>query len=325
MVDDAPDPFEINRLAWDERVEVHARSALYQLYLERLRAGGVSLEPEHVAALGSVEGRALVQLQCHLGFETLSWARLGAEATGLDFSAPALARAEELGRQLGIEARFVCANVYDAVAALDRRFDVVFVSVGAIAWLPDIRAWAQVVADLLGPGGRLLLQEVHPFGDIFDDHPTEPELVVAHPYFGGHVFDEDEEGTYADLDARFEHTRTLSWIHPLGDVVTALADVGLRIDSLSESHDCMWPRFALMHEVAPDRFELPPPYRDAVPHTYTLAATPGGLRRLSALPGGGGRADGSTNEPESTDRGIGVSRSALAVRATEAPGTPHRR
>ena len=269
----AADPFEINRLAWDERVDTHVRSPLYQLYLERLRTGGVSLEPEHVAALGSVEGRSLVQLQCHLGFETLSWARLGAEATGLDFSAPALARADEMGRQLGIEVRFVCANVYDAVAALGRRFDVVFVSVGAIAWLPDIVAWAQVVGDLLEPGGRLLLQEVHPFGDIFDDHPSEPELVVANAYLGGQVFDEDEEGTYADLDARFEHTRTLSWIHPLGDIVTALADAGLRIDSLRESRDCMWPRFALMREVAPDRFELPAPYLDAIPHTFTLLAT----------------------------------------------------
>ena len=148
-----------------------------------------------------------------------------------------------------------------------------FVSVGSIGWLPDLDGWARVVADLLEPGGRLLLQETHPFAEVFDDHRREAELAVTYPYLAREPFHDEDEGTYADLDARFEHNRTVSWVYPIGDVITALAMAGLRIDALHESRDCMWPRFRLMTQVAPDRFELPDPYLDAIPNTYTLLAT----------------------------------------------------
>src|SRR5271165_3121658 len=75
---------ELNRAMWDERVPLHLNSKLYDL--PKLKAGALSLRAHEIADLGDVVGKELIHLQCHFGKDTLSWARLGAHVTGLDFS-----------------------------------------------------------------------------------------------------------------------------------------------------------------------------------------------------------------------------------------------
>jgi len=265
--------FRLNRLHWDERVDTHFRSAMYQAHLRDLERGAACLDPEHVTRLGDVTGKSLLHLQCHLGMETLSWARLGARVTGVDFSPPALARAEEVAAKLRIPARFVCANVYDAPRILQERFDIVFVSVGALCWLPDLAGWAAVVSEVLNPGGTLYMNEVHPFLDVLDDDPTESVLVAKHPYFHSEAMLFSEDGTYADLDAKFEQNDNITWMHPLGAVVNSLIAHGLTIRALHESPVCMWPRYKQMREITPNRFELTGPLAGKLPMTFTLVAT----------------------------------------------------
>jgi 2-polyprenyl-3-methyl-5-hydroxy-6-metoxy-1,4-benzoquinol methylase len=138
----------LNRANWDDRVPVHLASSFYDL--PAFRAGADTLRRFEPAEAGDVTGKRLVHLQCHIGLDTLSWARRGALVSGLDFSAPAISAASALASELGIEATFVVSDVYDAVAALGRaRFDIVYTGIGALAWLPDIPRWARVVAELL--------------------------------------------------------------------------------------------------------------------------------------------------------------------------------
>ena len=219
-----------NRSFWDERVPIHTASDFYDV--EGFKAGREPLQDFELGDLGDVSGLSLVHLQCHFGLDTLSWARRGARVTGLDFSAPAIEAARGLAADIGVEADFVCADVYDAPAALGgRSFDVVYVNVGAINWLPDIRRWAEVVSALLKPGGVLYMKEVHPFSWVFGDD----ELTVENDYFA-HRSDYDEPGTYTDPDARTVHNRTEEWQHPLGDVINALIAAGLTLELLGE-HD----------------------------------------------------------------------------------------
>ena len=219
-----------NRAFWDERVPIHTASDFYDV--EGFKAGREPLQDFELGDLGDVSGLSLVHLQCHFGLDTLSWARRGARVTGLDFSAPAIEAARGLAADIGVEADFVCADVYDAPAALGgRSFDVVYVNVGAINWLPDIRRWAEVVSALLNPGGVLYMKEVHPFSWVFGDD----ELTVENDYFA-HRSDYDEPGTYTDPDARTVHNRTEEWQHPLGDVINALIAAGLTLELLGE-HD----------------------------------------------------------------------------------------
>jgi SAM-dependent methyltransferase len=260
--------FETNRLSWDERVPIHLQSAFYDL--SGFKSGKNTLHPFELEELGSVEGSSLVHLQCHFGLDTLSWARLGAQVTGLDFSLPAVEAATQVAEDLGLPARFVHANVYQAPEALQATYDVVYTGRGALIWLPDLSAWAEVVASLLNPGGRFYLHEFHPFADVF----AEDSLEVVDGYF--HESEPrrwEGSGTYADTEADTAHNTSLEWKHPLGDVVTVLARVGLRIELLRErrggSHFRRWPFM-----VESESGELVLPERmPALPLTYSLLAS----------------------------------------------------
>ena len=165
--------YEANRRLWEAWTEVHAAGDFYDL--EGFRAGGVRLRNEEIAAVGDVRGKTLLHLQCHFGIDTLSWARLGARVTGADFSPAAIRLAREIAADIGIEdARFVESNLYDLPANLDGEFDVVYTSRGVLGWLPDIRAWAGVVAHFLAPGGTFFITEAHPVLQVFETDGVAP-------------------------------------------------------------------------------------------------------------------------------------------------------
>lgn len=263
---------ETNRRMWDERVEAHWRSAMYMRDAEALRGGGHCLRDEIVEAVGDVAGKSLIQLQCHMGMETLSWARLGADAAGLDFSRPAIEKAEMLREELGLKADFYCADFYDAPKVVGRRFDVVFQSTGCLCWLPNLKGWAGVVSACLKPGGRYVLDDCHPVSDMLDQPEGKDHLEPVHAYLDGGPIEFDCDGTYADPDARFETNKSVEHIHPLGEVVTRLIEAGLVIDRLSESSFCEFQRYAMMTEASPGVWALPGELRGKVPMHFTLAA-----------------------------------------------------
>jgi SAM-dependent methyltransferase len=259
--------FAANRAMWDERVPLHVASRLYDV--ESFRAGRSSLNDFEPADVGDVRGRSLVHLQCHFGMDTLSWARLGALVTGLDFSTAAIEAARALAAEIGVESEFVVANVYDAVEALSgRQFDVVYTGIGALNWLPDIRRWARVVAALTRPGGFLYLVEEHPIASVFADH----DLTVTHPYFHDAAMVWDEPGSYAAPDAATVHNLSYERIHPVGDVVTALIDAGLRLAFLREMAFSGWKRWPFLKEESPGRFVFPAGM-PSLPLKYALKAT----------------------------------------------------
>ncbi len=265
-----PEWRRLNRANWDERTPHHVASAFYDV--DGFLAGQSTLRPFEVEELGPVFGRSLVHLQCHFGLDTLSWAREGAEVTGLDFSAPAVLAARDLARRAGLEARFVEADVYDAPEALGRRFDVVYTGRGALNWLPDIAAWAEVVARLLLPGGRLYLVEAHPFvwGLADDSLDFEYDYFPGgrHPYVG-----DDDPGDYADPEVRLVHAATREFAHPLGSIVTGLAAQGLVVERLVERPEIGWPRFPFLVRLpGPRRHYGLPDYLPTLPLELSLLA-----------------------------------------------------
>jgi SAM-dependent methyltransferase len=265
----------VNRANWDERVPAHVASPDYEV--ERF-AG----DPGHLSRvvrfdlprLGGIAGARGVHLQCHIGTDTVSLARLGASMTGLDFSAPAIEQARELAGRTGADATFVQADVYEAVDALGREaFDLVFTGIGALCWLPDIRRWAATVGGLLRPGGRLFLREGHPMLWTLDDTREDDLLVVRYPYVETAeplVF--DEPGTYVETDAEFQHNVTHSWNHGLGEIITALIGAGLRITAFEEHDSVPWNAMpGKMEQVGGGEWRLAQ-QPDRLPHSYTLQA-----------------------------------------------------
>jgi SAM-dependent methyltransferase len=244
---------ETNRANWDERVPIHVSGEFYDV--AAFKAGQERLRPFELSEVGDVAGKDLVHLQCHFGIDTLSWALHGARVVGLDFSAPAVEAARGLAGELDLDAEFVEANLYDAVEALGgRTFDIVYTGLGALIWLPDIRRWAKIVAELLRPGGFLYLAEFHPITYVFGDK----DLTIVNDYFGGeepNVW--DDQGTYADLEAETVHNRTYEWNHTLGDVVSAVIEAGLNVELLSEHDYTLFPAWPFLVKSGFDTYRLP--------------------------------------------------------------------
>jgi len=265
-----------NRDNWDERVPAHVASPGYSV--ARFRSDPAFLSDVvryDVPLLGSVAGLRGVHLQCHIGTDTVSLARLGASMTGLDFSAPAVAAGSALARETGADATFVQGEVYDAPAALGQAaFDLVYTGIGALCWLPDIRRWAAVVAALLRPGGRLFIREGHPMLWAIDDlRAGDDLLVVRYPYFEtAEPLTFTDGGTYVETDTVFEHTTSHSWNHGLGEIVTALIEAGLAITGLVEHDSVPWEALpGKMERVDGKEWRLADnPAR--LPHSYTLQA-----------------------------------------------------
>ncbi|MFG1610182.1 class I SAM-dependent methyltransferase [Actinoplanes sp. NPDC049265] len=263
----SPEWLRLNRENWDERAGIHAASEFYDL--PGFRAGRSTLRSFEPGEVGDVAGRSLVHLQCHMGQDTLSWARLGARTVGLDFSEPAVRTARELARVVDLtdRARFVVADVHDAAAALPgERFDIVYTGLGALVWLPDLDRWAAVVASLLNPGGFLYLVEFHPFSDVLGDDGRS----VEHDYFATAGHEADYEHTYTGGPA-MTSTRQVQWQHPLGQVITALAGAGLRLDFLRERDVTLFPRFPVL--ASSDGEYRFPAGHPRVPLLYSLRAT----------------------------------------------------
>lgn len=265
----------VNRANWDERAPAHAASPDYAV--DRFVT-----DPEFLSdvvrfdlpRLGDISGLRGVHLQCHIGTDTVSLARLGASMTGLDFSPASLAEARRLAAAAGADVEFVESDLHAALDVLSAgAFDLVVTGIGALCWLPDIRRWAAVVAALLRPGGRLFLREGHPVLWSIDDQRTD-DLVIRFP----HVETPeptvwDEPGTYVESDVQFVHTETHDWNHGLGEIVTALLDEGLTLTQLVEHDSVPW-------NALPGRMERIEPFGEwrlaerpeRLPHSYTLQA-----------------------------------------------------
>jgi SAM-dependent methyltransferase len=271
-----PDWRALNRANWDERVPIHLGPRGYDL--ASVLNGTAQLNAIEEAELGPVAGLRILHLQCHFGLDTLILVQRGATAVGLDFSAPAIAAARDLTNQLGVADRvsFVQADLYDAMIAIPdpASFDAVFVTWGALPWLPDVAGWARIVAHFLKPGGWLYLAEGHPAALVLDDETYatpdgNPGFFV--PYFHKEPLLLDDAIDYMDRTARLTNAATCQWIHPIGHVVTSLIEAGLRLDWLHEHPTVTWRMFQCLVEDAAGLYHWPD--QPWLPLAYSLHAT----------------------------------------------------
>lgn len=281
---------QVNRANWDSRASVHARGyGIDRLLADPHNLSGVVAFDR--PRLGDLEGLDAVHLQCHIGTDTLSLARLGAHVTGVDLSGASLAEARSLAQRAGVAIEYVESDVYSAPQALEgRRFDLVYTGVGAICWLPSIHRWAQTVARLLRPGGRLFIRDAHPalLSALPVTATAEPADRAQQPWITGPggltpalelpYFEQDQPLVWDD-DTSYagsgtvDHSRSMEWNHGLGEIVTAVLDAGLDLTSLTEHDSIPWDALPGLMSLDPatDEYRL----RDRperLPATFTLTA-----------------------------------------------------
>lgn len=255
----------LNRSNWNQRTPIHAASNSYDL--AGFRSGRQTLRHIELESVGEAAGRSLLHLQCHFGLDTISWSRLGVRATGVDFSDRAIALARQLNTEVGADARFICADIYELPAVLRKRFDWVLTTYGVLAWLPDLVRWAQVVYRHLQPGGSFLLVDFHPLLGTFE--PAGPGCETANSYFHHQLAIPVNQPTYAG-GGRVE-SPCFEWQHSLGDVVCALCGAGLVIESLTEFPFCAYRAFPHM-VCGPDGWWRFPEKNDSIPQMFSIKA-----------------------------------------------------
>ncbi len=266
---------DANRALWEEWAAINYGSDFYRV--DEFKKGVNKLRPIELEEIGSVAGKSLLHLQCHFGMDTLSWARLGADVTGVDFSEAAIARARDLARELRINASFIRSDVYDLPRVLHERFDIVYTSRGVLGWLPDIEAWAQVAASCVRPGGFFYITEIHPIAQVFNDDEGVTELKLRYPYFSqAEPLAFPTQGSYADRMATVEQEYEYGWNHGLGEIVSALAGAGLRIEYLHEFPFNEW-QVSFLHPTGDGTYRLPPDDDGKLPLSFSLKALKPGL------------------------------------------------
>ncbi|MGE5222904.1 MAG: class I SAM-dependent methyltransferase [Omnitrophica WOR_2 bacterium] len=174
-------------------------------------------------------------------------------------------------------ADFICADVYNLPAYFSGQFDVVNAEGGILAWLPDMRAFARVVAGCLRPGGIFYIRDSHPFRRVIfpvvvDGHG---ELKLYH-YFSQEPIGIDMRGSYAQTDTDTCHT-VYFWVHGIGEIITELSGAGFHIEFLHE--------FPKVYDVFPTnirlnqgQFEQHILHNWSIPDTISLRATLTGSR-----------------------------------------------
>ncbi len=274
------DYLAVNLANWNSRVPHHVAGYGLKKYRR---------DPAHVSGvvrfdmprLGSIEGLDVLHLQCHIGTDTLSLARLGARSvTGLDFSAPALEAATDLAADCGAAIEYIESDLYGAVEAFGgRQFDLVYTGIGALCWLPDIRRWAQVVSALLRPGGRLFMREGHPVLWALADPRPNGLLVIEYPYFETEGVHFSDTSSYIDHDGPLESPDIVHFNHGLAEIVTALMDAGMQLTAIEEHDTVPWnPLGGAMIDIGGGGEYRLRHHPERLPATYTLQATKQTLR-----------------------------------------------
>jgi SAM-dependent methyltransferase len=250
-----------NRQGWDALADVHART----YHIDKLLAGEPLLNDVIRREVGDVRGKSLCHLLCHIGTDTLSFALLGAQVTGIDISPRSLHHARALAKQMGIDADFIESDILEVIDRVNNKYDIVFASTGVLCWLPDIHRFAQTLRFLLKDSGFFYILDGHPFRNVMLDEngESQPNRIVG-DYFRKEVWAYHGLGDYTDPDF-MAPTPSYEWDWTLGEVVTALCQAGLRIEFLHEFPEYFYGGYTA-YDVEENKVEL-------YPCTFSLKAS----------------------------------------------------
>jgi 2-polyprenyl-3-methyl-5-hydroxy-6-metoxy-1,4-benzoquinol methylase len=239
----------LNRKSWDMRTEMHIHSDFYDL--KNFKKDIHSLNSIELNLLGNIENESILHLQCHFGLDSLSLEKKGAKVTAVDFSPKAIALANELKKELGMQTTFICADVYEINTKLNSKFETIFSSYGIVGWLPDIENWAKVIQKQLVKGGRFILVDFHPALWMFDDNFKK----VSYSYFNDEPYIEIEKGSYANRED-VQETTSIWWSHSLSEITSSFLKQGLKMTTFKEFNYSPYNCFKNTVEFEKDKFRI---------------------------------------------------------------------
>ncbi len=232
-----PNYIKANRESWNETAGVHLKHYVEELY-EKIADPEFTtfdkVEKGIFADIG-IEGKNVIQLCCNNGRELISVKKQGAaRSVGVDLSDEFIEQGQKLSKRAGVELEFIRSNVYELPGLLKGQFDIVYITIGAMGWLPDIPAFFEIVASLLRTEGQLFIYEMHPILNMFD---SEKGDIVEDSYFRKEPFVNDDDVDYFDPSKKIEAVSY--WFpHRVADVIQGCINNGLKLTHFEEyAHD----------------------------------------------------------------------------------------
>ena len=220
---------ESNKHAWSQISADH-----YDAYKKAL------LEEKHCfnkyinQEIGDLNGKKIIHLQCNTGADTILLARRSESVVGVDLVPDNISYARKLAEDFNVaNIEFIESDIMDFKEKHNGKYDVVFVSEGAICWLPELKKWAETIRHLLKDDGFFYVFDSHPFFMMFDEHKLPDNIMeVKYPYFGKEPDIDEWIGGYASEAKR--GVQAYSWMHTVADIINSLASAGLRIEYFHE-------------------------------------------------------------------------------------------
>ncbi|MHA2281099.1 MAG: class I SAM-dependent methyltransferase [Promethearchaeota archaeon] len=264
--------FEANKELWDEFARLHYKAESEEYSVKSFLEGETTLNSYELKEMGNVKGKSLLHLQCHIGLDTLSWAREGAIVTGIDISSEGIRLAKLLAKKAKLNANFIESNLYDLPKVLYKKFDIVYTSIGVFCWLNDLKEWGKIITQFLKPSGFFYIAEIHPFSMVFDNETKGiKDLQVFYNYFyDPEPMEYTADGSYGS-DVKIEPKKEYEWAHSMSDIINSLIEAGLRIEFFNEYPFSAWQQFPFA-ERDPDGYYRLKNQKAEIPLLFTLKA-----------------------------------------------------
>lgn len=227
----------LNLKHWNEVAKIHENAPKGYYDIENLKKGTLSLKSIELTELGDISNKKILHLLCHIGLDTLSLAKLGAQVTGVDFSSESISIANNFNKELNLNAKFICSDIYDLNSKLNEKFDIVFASYGVFVWLKDLDKFMKIVASYLNEGGICYFVDGHPLSMIMEKE--NGDMVINRSYFDKTLSfnNKDLSHDYADKDAIIEN-HSHEFFYNIGDIINSICTAGLNIEYLHEFPYC---------------------------------------------------------------------------------------
>lgn len=190
---------------------------------------------------GNVKNKKIVNLLGSHGTKAVALAVLGGEVTVVDFSFENCRYALELAGACNTKLNYIVSDVLNIPESeINKDFNIAFCELGILHYFTDLHPFFQVCNSLLDVGGKLIVQDFHPIstklitskgkkhkvtGDYFASELVETEVAYMKFVPGMEELSEDDR-------AAFQKALIRKWT--LGEVVTAIAQAGFKIELLHE-------------------------------------------------------------------------------------------
>ncbi|MCL2702365.1 MAG: class I SAM-dependent methyltransferase [Defluviitaleaceae bacterium] len=218
-----------NKHAWSQLSKNH-----YEAFKKMLSDGAHRFNPYIKDEIGDISGKKVIHLQCNTGADTILLAQMAEFAAGVDLVPDNVRYAKALADDLNIKnIDFIESDIMEFTEKHSEKYDVVFVSEGAIGWLPDLKKWGKTIRHLLKDDGFFYVFDSHPFFLMFDESKLAGNVMeVKYPYFSKEPDVDDSIGGYASESKG--GVKAYFWMYTVSDIINALSSAGLHIEYFNE-------------------------------------------------------------------------------------------